>query len=384
MSTSPDMRQIKEEVFLWCEKSGWKGYDPFDGLTSPLLKKLPQNRWIRLALLQLVKRSPINLRPLFRIQPQENAMTWASAILGALEAFQRGETSKKAFIRKGAERLFSLQTEGTHLWGYPFPWQAKAFYLDAHKPNLVLSALCLRALAKAILALPQEELSTKWHGRCQLSAQALYANFYKKEAGCFSYVAHDFVLVHNANLLGVESLAWFLPEKKEAIETAVQKTITAQEISGRWPYGNQSYHEWCDNFHTAYNLISLNNIYSVLKQERIESSIKRGLNYYLTHAFTKDNRPRYYDNQTYPLETHSAAVALICLNEMVKGGWLRRELARGQAQKTCDCLKRDFYLGKGEFLYRQGRFFKNKTVFTRWTQAWVYAGLEAAASLFNS
>ena len=45
------------------------GYDPFDSLNSTLLQATPlyRNEWVRLAWLQLGKRSPINLRPLLRV-----------------------------------------------------------------------------------------------------------------------------------------------------------------------------------------------------------------------------------------------------------------------------------------------------------------------------
>jgi len=50
------------------------GYDPYDALLSPLarLPLLGQSRSFRLALTQVVKRSPLNLRPLLGIRPGLN------------------------------------------------------------------------------------------------------------------------------------------------------------------------------------------------------------------------------------------------------------------------------------------------------------------------
>ncbi|MBI4224099.1 MAG: hypothetical protein HY609_04140, partial [Deltaproteobacteria bacterium] len=216
----------------------------------------------------------------------------------------------------------------------------------------------------------------------QQSVQALHDCFYKKREGFFSYVAREAILVHNANLLGAEAAARHLPFQPDALRAA-EISLEAQEPSGRWPYGTLPHHQWCDNFHTAYNLIALSNIHSALPNEKIKKAVQNGLNYYLAHAFTTDGKPRYYDNQTYPLETHSAAVGLILLGEMVKGGWLDRETARNQAEKIVDWLRREAYLGEGRFAYRKGRRPADKTVFARWTQAWVYCGLEAAASLLE-
>ena len=48
----------------WIEREGFTGWDPHDALNSPLLKRLSfGNRRLGIAWLQLVKRSPFNLRP---------------------------------------------------------------------------------------------------------------------------------------------------------------------------------------------------------------------------------------------------------------------------------------------------------------------------------
>ena len=59
---------------------GWRGYDPYDGLNSPLARVLP-GKFARQAWTQLHRRSPINLRPLCGIEPTLNAKTLALAAL---------------------------------------------------------------------------------------------------------------------------------------------------------------------------------------------------------------------------------------------------------------------------------------------------------------
>src|SRR5215813_1327550 len=57
----------------YCRENDWSGWDPFDGLSSPLFRiPLLQNRFCRLAFIQLCKRNPINLRPLFRVPKSAN------------------------------------------------------------------------------------------------------------------------------------------------------------------------------------------------------------------------------------------------------------------------------------------------------------------------
>ncbi|MEC7751765.1 MAG: delta-aminolevulinic acid dehydratase, partial [Myxococcota bacterium] len=49
----------------YCEAENFEGWDPYDGLNSPIIQKTPLRRLplARLAWIQLFKRSPINLRP---------------------------------------------------------------------------------------------------------------------------------------------------------------------------------------------------------------------------------------------------------------------------------------------------------------------------------
>lgn len=386
---------IRKAVFDGLERDQWKGWDPFDGLASPFFRPLlaRQNntvmRWLGILLLQAVKRSPVNLRPMLKIPRQENPMTWAAGLLGFLEGAQRNRTASPDFVEKACGRLLALADAETALWGYPFPWGAKAFYLNPGDPNLVISSLCLRALAKAAIFADGKTTQTAvWKEHYRKALPHLFRLFYKPEAGYFSYVTHAPVLVHNANLFGVEAalhaeaIGIALPAPQaEQVQQALQKTLSQQAASGRWAYGAQPHHQWCDNFHTAYNLVALDHIHRLSPHKTIPPAVERGLAFYRAHAFTAAGEARYYDNRTWPLETHSAAVALICLKTMAEGNWMEKEEAQRQALAVWTALKKGAYLGNGNFAYRRGRWIKTGTVFNRWTQSWVYYALESLLSL---
>ena len=56
-------------LLRYCRDEGWAGYDPYDGLNSPLVKALTLNsKPLRIAATQLIKRSPVNVRPLLGIR----------------------------------------------------------------------------------------------------------------------------------------------------------------------------------------------------------------------------------------------------------------------------------------------------------------------------
>ena len=56
-----------DSLISYCEKENYKGWDPYDGLNSWLTQKTPlgKSRFFRLTWIQLFKRNPLNLRPLF-------------------------------------------------------------------------------------------------------------------------------------------------------------------------------------------------------------------------------------------------------------------------------------------------------------------------------
>lgn len=400
-------RELKDQVLSWLDRQEWKGVDPFDGLNSELfrpvvdgsLARFPGSAFVRLAVLQAVKRSPWNLRPMLWVQPQENGMSWAVGLLGALRAVRRGDEGALKLAERAFQRLLALEDPATHLWGYPFPWQARAFYLKTNEPNLVISAIGLWALAEFIGLAPQHfpKLEKQARAHYESALPELVKRFYKPEGGFFSYVGHEAVLVHNANLFGAQTVIEAVrlgiagaDAHYEKAVGAIRKTLEHQEENGRWSYGTMPHHSWADNFHTAYNLSSLGRMMPVLLArdpeglgKACEISIRRGLRFYLDHAFTPEGSARYYDQETWPLETHSAASALVCLNELAEQGWLDRGEARKVASQAVQAVMKDTYLGNGEFAYRRWPKRRIKMVFARWTQSWMYFGLESAVSLLG-
>ena len=65
------MKQVWQKLHDFCAAHEWRGYDPYDGLNSPLARILPGKK-ARQAWTQLHRRSPINLRPLVGIKPTLN------------------------------------------------------------------------------------------------------------------------------------------------------------------------------------------------------------------------------------------------------------------------------------------------------------------------
>src|SRR5436305_1170676 len=67
------------KLLAHCKANDWSGHDPYDALNSPIFEALPlmNCRPARLVLTQLLKRSPINIRPLLRIPKTQNPKAFA-------------------------------------------------------------------------------------------------------------------------------------------------------------------------------------------------------------------------------------------------------------------------------------------------------------------
>jgi len=72
---SPDnLKAVILKLMDYCQANDWSGYDPYDGLNSPLFKKIPflQNKIFRLIFIQSLKRFPVNLRPIFFVPKKKS------------------------------------------------------------------------------------------------------------------------------------------------------------------------------------------------------------------------------------------------------------------------------------------------------------------------
>ena len=87
--------EILLEVLKAAEERDYSGYSKFDALNSSLLRTLSaNNKWLRLILIQIVKESPINLRPVLRVEKSRNPKgisLFSRAYLFLYEATQNGE-----------------------------------------------------------------------------------------------------------------------------------------------------------------------------------------------------------------------------------------------------------------------------------------------------
>lgn len=324
-----ELKEAWQKLDKYCTARGWRGYDPFDGLNSPLARMLP-GKLARQAWTQLHRRSPINLRPLCGIRPTLNAKTLALAALGSRDG-------------KLLDELEKLRTtEGG--WGYPFGWQSRAFYAPRGTPNLICTVFAARAYER-------------WGRKCDVSFIERHLLRERDGERWIAYVPQTDAQVHNINMLGAALLG-----RRDCLEFSMKR----QREDGSWWYGEAVNQRWIDNFHTGYNLVALKEYEARTGDRGFVDNAERGFAFWEKTFWRADGAPRYYHNRDYPWDTHCSAQGI--LTYLAFG---RVEPAARAARWALENMwdKRDF------FWYQRGRYCVNRLSYMRWTQAWMYHAL---------
>jgi len=96
----------------YCKKNDWAGYDPYDALNSRIFKALPflDFRLFRLGLTQMLKRSPINFRPLLLIPKTQNPKALALFLMAFLKLRKLGLIESDDHIQLMIQKLIKLRS----------------------------------------------------------------------------------------------------------------------------------------------------------------------------------------------------------------------------------------------------------------------------------
>ena len=136
-----------EKLKAYIEAEDFAGYDPYDALNSPVLRWLSfGNKYLRIAFTQVMKRLPINLRPLLGVPKDYNPkglglFLWGYARLYKLNRL-RQDLRKIEFLLDKIEERKTVCGAG-HGWGYNFDWQSRAFFVPKYTPTVVNSSFMI-------------------------------------------------------------------------------------------------------------------------------------------------------------------------------------------------------------------------------------------------
>ena len=361
----------------YCEKENFKGWDPYDGLNSWVIQKTPlgKSRLFRLAWIQLFKRNPINLRPLFGIKKAYNPKGLGLFLIGYCNLYKQ-DNNQNYFntITFLANKIISLQTKGYSgaCWGYNFDWQARAFFQPKYTPTVVATTFIAEALLEAYEITKNKEYLSTVESCAKFVLKDLNKSYDDNGNFTLSYSPLDRTQVYNAGLLGAKLLCLVYKYNKESDLLTKAKKIVAyvcdkQKKDGSWTYGTLPFHQWIDNFHTGYNLECIHTYQEVSKDMTYQKNIEKGLKYYLEMFFTTEGVSKYYNNKVYPVDIHSPAQLVVTLSKL-------REFDKNKEliNRVLNWTVQNMQSEEGFFYYQKRKRLASKISYIRWAQAWMF------------
>jgi len=366
-----------EKVEKWVEENNYKGYEPFDGLSSYLRLVTMNNILAERLLQQLVRQCPINLRPILGVKPQESTKGRGYMAWGYLKRFIA--TSDREYLRKVRscfDWLIQNKAPGyvKPSWGNHFDFTSRAGRLPKHEPIIVWTSLIGQAFLDAYQLLHDKKYLDI---AVQICDWILDLPRERTSSGnCISYVAYTQSSIHNSNMLGAAMLARTAKytgnkDMMKVSREAMQYSCSRQLADGSWYYGEGLNTRWIDNFHTGYNLDSLKCYIDSTGDNTFRENLERGFRYFKSHFFESSGRPKYYHNRVYPVDIQCASQAIDTLAYFAgqdrESLWLAQKVARWTIDNMQD--------KKGYFYFRQLPGIKAKTPMLHWGQATMYKAL---------
>lgn len=359
------------------------GLDPFDALRGTRVPGfVRRNPRLRQLAIQLRKRSPIDLAPLYGVTPFKMAKTAGcllsaeSRLLRAGHADAEGRSEELEAALRDDRTLARSEGGG---WGYEFDVQTRWAFYPAGSPNVIATYFVGRGLLERWLVSGSE-----W----ALSAATEAAHFVWRnlvsERGHVCYTPDNQTLVHNANVLGaglISSVGRLIGHDQMVADgaRAAELTVAALDADGLWPYGESSRLSWVDNFHTAYTLDGLLLVSLASGGSPLESTLSRGHRGWTEHFFAPDGRPYYFSDKSGPVDIHSAATAIDVGVRMASAGFA----SAGLSETVATWTRQHLVAPDGTTYYQVRGGITDRRHFRRWGDAhWALAtsSLELAAT----
>lgn len=380
--TESTIKKVQLNLLKYIEKEEYKGYDPYDTLTS----WVPfgwLGKWGKPIGIQIQKRNPINIRSLIGIKKDYNPKAIGLLLHSYSLMYQKEPKEEtKTKIDFLFNWLLENRTEGFkhHCWGYNFDWASSEKLLKAFSPTIVVSVF----IAKGMIAYYEALKDSK-----ALEVLKSIGNFIQDdldvsedESGiCFSYSTIETDCCYNASMLGSELYAFLYRETKEENykDLAIRSTnfvVDKQKEDGKWNYSiklNSGKERTQVDFHQGYVVDSLANVMKYIPEvaEQYMPSLKKGLDYYQSNQFLSNGQSLYRVPSKWPVEIHNQAQGIITFARWSHLDENYLDLSKNVADYTI----KNMLSPKGYFYYKKYPWVTIKTPFMRWSEAWMLLAL---------
>jgi hypothetical protein len=403
----PQMPQLEvlNRVLHIARSDRYEGYSKHDGLNSPLLARLAGgSRLPRLGAIQVVTRSPVDVRPLVRVRKARNAKglsLFARALLARHRITGSADDAREArelldwlidhpaVLARGDTALprgRPPDPEGPEppaagwgglCWGYPYPWQDVGFFAPRDFPNRVVTSFVGQALLDGYETLQDDRYLDAATHAVQFLLEAPKTLFEDRDRRCVSYVPDRSI---DWIVMDVSALAGALAARLGAITgdrdlireggRLVRYVVSKQTDYGAWFYADppSASHITHDNYHTGFILDAILQYGLSAGSDEFEPAYRRGIEFYEQRLFEPSGAARFRNDRLYPIDIHGCAQGVITFSLQQRH---RGEGAATAARVLQWTLGNMWDPASGWFYYQQRRRFRTRIRELRWCQGWM-------------
>ncbi|SDQ96882.1 prenyltransferase/squalene oxidase repeat-containing protein [Natronobacterium texcoconense] len=390
---------VLDATLAYARRRDYVGPDYGDGLSSQLLQALPvENRLLNLAVQETVKRAPIDVRPLFRVEERRNYKGTALFTMANLNYYDlvadRTDTapSLAAFDPLlEADRLADWLVEerltdySGFCGGHRHPIQHLHTKGVPSDPDIVSTSFAVKALLRTAKFAEREDVDLDAETREKYASYADLArtatdflvedlNYREVEEGA----KIDYHLNHpddsytiNAAALGAAMLVDLYDyfgddELRERATKILDHVAACQTDRGGWPYRlpADASHLSMDNHHNGFVVEAFQRYRDVVDPDRYDETLEDGLEFYRTELFQLDGAPNFDEENAYPRDIHASTQGILVFTREGDLEFAERILRWTLANMQVDGEQ-------GRFYYRTYRHHTKRVTLMRWCQAWM-------------
>jgi hypothetical protein len=372
---------VLERVLQTARADRYEGYSKHDGLNSPVLAGLAGgSKLTRLVAIQVVTRSPVDIRPLLGVRKARNPKG-LSLFARALLARHRmtGSSGDAAQARELLDWLIAHPSTGFEglCWGYPYPWQDVGFFAPRDFPNRVVTSFVGQALLDGYETLHDDRYLDAATRAVSFLLGAPKTLLEDDDRRCVSYVPDPAI---NWIVMDVSALSGALAARVGAITgdgdlireggRLVRYVVSKQTDYGAWFYSDppSASHITHDNYHTGFILDAILGYGLAAGSSEFDDAYRRGIEFYEQKLFEPSGAARFMNDRLYPIDIHGCAQGIITFSLQQRhfgtGGATAARVLRWTVDNMWDP-------SSGWFYYQRRRGYRTSIRELRWCQGWM-------------
>jgi hypothetical protein len=363
------------------------GYSKHDALNAPWLERLAgSSRARRLGAIQLVMRSPVDIRGLLGVRTARNPKGLSLFARAFLARYRMtGDDHDAAEARDLLDWLIDHPAEGFEplAWGYPYPWQDVGFFAPRGFPNRVVTSFVGQALLDAHETLGDQRYLDAARSAVDFLLHAPKTMYEDVDRRCVSYVPDDAVdwIVMDVSVLAgsvAARLGTIVDDPGLVREGGrlVRYVVSKQTQEGAWFYADppSASHITHDNYHTGFILDAVQQYGRVTGSHEFDDAYRRGIEFYRHRLFEASGAPRFMSDRQYPYDIHGCAQGILTFSLQQRSLGHGGEMATRVVEWTIDNM---WDPRSGWFYYQKRRYLRTAIRELRWCQAWMAWALAA-------